>query len=152
MLFLLVKSWIAKVLGLPINWYLELTGDLASRMSVYGRYYQPLTPGKFHPGAVTEQSRWPCSQEFTFCPQTRNGRSNSSISNSEMAPVNKGIPSVWATVSDPNRKWLSQSSYEYSPMGGVSMTDRTDGIGSTTTLSTSLLPASESTQMTLLLF
>lgn len=99
MLFPLVKSWIAKVLGLPINWYLELTGDLASRMSVYGRYYQPLTPGKFHPGAVTEQSMGPCSQEFTSCPQTRNGRSNSRISNSEMAPVNKGIPSAWATVS-----------------------------------------------------
>lgn len=92
MIFPLVKSWIANVLELSINWHLELTGDMASGMSVCGQYYQPLTPGKFHPGDVTEQSMWPCSQEFTFSPQTRNSRSNSRISNSEMAPVKKGIP------------------------------------------------------------
>lgn len=92
MIFPLVKSWITNVLELQVNWHLELTGDMASGMSVCGRYYQSLTPGKFHPGDVTEQSMWPCSQEFTFSPQTRNSRSNSHISNSEMAPVNKGIP------------------------------------------------------------
>jgi hypothetical protein len=80
-----------------------------------------------HMGIIAEQSTMLCSQEFTFCPQTKHSRKRSQILKSEVAPMSKEIPLARTTESQNLAGSSCLSTVTTSLLRrGISMTDMTD--------------------------